>query len=98
MRFFVIVYDDIKSRQSGNAAKPNGRHFVFKEVIEVPNADETTLRKALQEVLMARFNVPKVQCYKYVKGEYFGSSWGVTTLFAHVKICPNDYKCFVINT
>lgn len=97
MSFYVVVYDDILGRQSGNAANPNGRHFVFKERIVVPNASEATLKQALQGVLMNKLNVSNGQNYAYVRGEYFGSSWGVTTLFAHVKICPNDYRCFVIN-
>ena len=97
MNFHVVVYDDIIGRQSGNAANPNGRHFVFKERIVVPDASEATLKLALQGVLMNKLNVSSIQNYKYVGGEYFGSSWGVTSLFAHVQICPNDYRCFVIN-
>ena len=97
MNFYVVVYDDIIGRESGNAANPNGRHFVFKEHIVVPDASEDTLKQALQGVFMNKLNVSSIQNYKYVAGEYFGSSWGVTSLFAHVNICPNDYRCFVIN-
>lgn len=97
MKFVVIVYDDISGRQSGNAANPNGRHFVFKDEITTCDAKEDTLKNALQNILMSRLNMWNVSRYSYINGEYFGSSWGVTTLFAHVKINPNDYKCFVIN-
>jgi len=95
MKFTVIVHNDVKGQVPGNAAQPNGRHFVFRSVVDVRDNKEATLKTELKKLFSHCFS--PVPSYRLVTSEYFPSSWGVTTLYAKVQVGIVEFHCFLHN-
>lgn len=97
MKFIVVVYSDVKNQPSVNGTKPNGPHYVFKEWVDLPNAQKSTLEDGLKGVMLNKLTAATEADYQLVSCQYYGSSWAVSTLVANVKIFPMNYQCFVMN-